>query len=396
MRRQGSIIPRTLTDGRKVFDAVVSLVVKEGNGSRRRRLWKRGFRTQREAQAWITATVGAVENDTWRPRTEETFPDYVSRWIENRGSITARTRAGYEDQVRLYLRPTLGNVKLRNVSTDTLRAMFRAIVCSEHAPKPHRCARGRVSPATGERIYSLVHAALVTAVDDGIITRNPATRKLREDLPKSYPIEREPWTAAEVRRFLAATRDDELAALWRLAAATGMRRGELAGISWRTIDLEEGSLRVVQALTTIRGVPVFGPPKSKKGRRPIGLDEGTVRILRRHRAAQNENRVRLGAAWRGGDHELVFTQADGAAWHPDTISDRFRAICRENDLRPIRLHDIRHGAVSLAAADGEDVLTVSRRLGHHSTSYTLDQYGHLFDSSNKAAGRRMGRLLDGS
>lgn len=397
MRRQGTIRSRTLASGKVVFDAAVSLVVREGeSGSRRRRLWKRGFRTQREAQAWITRTVGAVDAGTFVKPSDEYLADFCQKWAENRLGLSPRTRDGYETYVKNYVRPALGGVKLRNLTTDTLRSFYRAITCDQHAEKPHKCAEGRVSPATVNRVHSFLHAALETAVEDGKLGRNPATKKLRKEMVREEPPEFHPWTVEEARSFLAYAKDDRMFAFYRLAVVSGLRRAELAGLRWKDLDLEEeGMVRVRQTLNFLRGRAVFGPPKSRKSRRDVAIGAATVKALRAHRARQRFDRQRAGEAWRNDEADLVFVNEVGDHFHPDTLGKAFGRLVRDGGFRKVRLHDLRHGAVAIAASKGENLSTVSARMGHSSVAFTWQRYGHLFADDNRKAGDLMDDAVDG-
>jgi integrase len=130
------------------------------------------------------------------------------------------------------------------------------------------------------------------------------------------------WTAGEVSRFLERVADDRLYALWRLAATTGMRRGELAAITWRALDLEGARLHIDQQLVPTRGGVSFGPPKSARSRRTIALDPETVAAMREHREMQLLERAVAADAYTDGD--LVFCDQLGRPVHPQRLTEWFR------------------------------------------------------------------------
>jgi integrase len=165
--------------------------------------------------------------------------------------------------------------------------------------------------------------------------------------------------AAELRHFLLHVRDDRLFALWRLAATTGMRRGELLGLRWQDVDLDAQRVAVRQTLTTVNHHIVFGEPKSARSKRSIAIDVDTVAALRRWRTHQSEERLLLGAAW--SDTGLVFTREDGVLVHPDTMSYLFERHVRSAGVPRIRFHDLRHTQASLALQAGVPAKVVSER-----------------------------------
>ena len=143
--------------------------------------------------------------------------------------------------------------------------------------------------------------------------------------PPPRPGGRRPGGGPEqVRAFLAHVEasGDRLAALYHLAATTEMRRGELLGLGWSVVDLDAGRLQVVRTLVDVSYSPTFSEPKTARSRRSIALDPATETRLRRHRAAQAEDRLRWGEGYRA-DLDLVFAQEDGSPINPQSVSLAF-------------------------------------------------------------------------
>jgi hypothetical protein len=135
----------------------------------------------------------------------------------------------------------------------------------------------------------------------------------------------------------------------------------------------------------------WGDPKSEAGERTISLDSHTVAVLRAHRRAQTEARLAWGAAW--VDSGLVFTKEDGSALNPDTVSQRFERLVARSGLPPIRLHDLRHVAASLALAAGVPMKVVSEQLGHSSIQITSDIYSSVLPQVAQAAAQAVADLV---
>jgi integrase len=188
--------------------------------------------------------------------------------------------------------------------------------------------------------------------------RNPAAMA---DPPKLVGSRVSAWTAGELRRFLDHVADDRLFALWRTAATTGMRRGELAGLTWRVLDLDAGKLTVEQQLVATEGGATFGPPKSSRSRRTIALDPETVGALRKHRSTQLLERDFAGAAY--VDRDLVFANALGGPINPKRLSEWFAKHRRAAGIPTGSLHVLRHTAATLALTAGVPVHIVAPRLG---------------------------------
>jgi integrase len=159
-----------------------------------------------------------------------------------------------------------------------------------------------------------------------------------------------------------------------------MRRGELLALRWNKLDLDGGSLRVMQALEqTGRGL-IFKEPKTQHGRRSISLSATVVEALRAHRRQQQELRLSLGLGRIPADG-LVFADWNGEPIKPLVITHAWRRAMARLGLR-LSLHSLRHFHASALIADGIDILKISRRLGHAHPSMTLNVYGHLYKNND--------------
>ena len=226
--------------------------------------------------------------------------------------------------------------------------------------------------------------------DDGLLRRNPAERAHAK--PKDRP-EMRTWSADELATFLAFTAQDRELALYHVAAATGMRRGELLGLRWRDVDLDGVRLSVRQQYTRQGKSLGFGPPKSAKSIRTIDLDGETVDLLREQRERQLFERRAWGKAYRV-DLDLVFCRPGGAPEDPNVVGRRFGRRIRDLARLPaIGLHGLRHTHATLLLEEGVDVKTVSERLGHDSVQTTLELYGHVTPKMRANAAARFGSLL---
>jgi integrase len=186
--------------------------------------------------------------------------------------------------------------------------------------------------------------------------------------------------------------DDRLFALWRLAATTGMRRGELAAVTWRTLDVDGARLAVEQQLVPTRGGVTFGPPKSTRSRRTVALDSDTVQALRDHRAAQLLERDFAGPAYM--DRDLVFADKLGGPINPQRLTEAFSRHRKAAGIPTGTLHTLRHTAATLALTDGIPVHIVAARLGDDPKT-VLGTYAHLLPQSDAVAAERIAATLAG-
>jgi len=210
---------------------------------------------------------------------------------EGEPTVRATTYGGYDRTARLYIVPRLGAVPLQQLTPDQVTVMYRNLL------ETGGRGGGPLSPATVRRAHSTLHRALKDATLWGYVMRNMASVAVKPKTPSPGSAQMKTWSAAEVRQFLDSVAGDRLFAAWRLAASTGMRRGEIIGLRWSDVDLESGQLAVRQTITTRDSTVVFGEPKTARSRRIVALDTETVVALRSWRTRQLEERLLWGEAW---------------------------------------------------------------------------------------------------
>ena len=284
--------------------------------------------------------------------------------------------AKYESTVRTRILPALGHVRLQGLSAAHLNALFAEL------------EREGLSASTQRSVYAVLSRALGDAVRVGRLVRNPAELA---DPPSRSRARAKAWTATELARFLGHVADDRMHAAWRLAATTGMRRGELLGLTWRALDLDGARLSVEQQLIPVKGGVSFGSPKSSRSRRKIALDSETVAALDRHRETQLLERDVAGPAY--GDRDLVFCDELGGPIHPNRLTDWFARHRRAAGISTGTLHTLRHTAATLALTAGVPVHIVAARLGDDPTT-VLGTYAHLLPQSDEIAAERVAAVLN--
>ena len=199
-----------------------------------------------------------------------TVGEYLDRWLSDvvRGMVRESTYSRDKYLVNNHVKPSIGRVKLKNGNALHLQSLYR-----------ERMDSG-LSGSTVQKVHHVIHKALAQAVRWSLIPRSPA-----DDVkaPTPTPKEMRPLSAHEAEQLLEAAWEDRLEALYVLAIHTGMRRGELLGLKWEDVDLENATIRVRRTLTRKDGY-VLGNPKTKKSRRSVRLTQRAIEALRSHRA----------------------------------------------------------------------------------------------------------------
>jgi integrase len=176
-----------------------------------------------------------------------------------------------------------------------------------------------------------------------------------------------------------------------LVAFRGLRRGEGVGLPWTDVDLKGKVITISQQIVQQGWETETSRPKSDAGEREVALDTGTVTAFRAHRRQQLAERAEWGELWI--DTGLVFTMPNGEPLHPADVTGQFHRLAREAGLPPIRLHDLRHGAATLALAAGIDRKVVQEMLGHSSEALTADTYTSVLPELQREAADAIAALL---
>src|SRR6478735_6372168 len=278
----------------------------------------------------------------------------------------------------------LKDLQRKGIPVDTTATNGKARCC---AKDPAECC-GQVA-GTGTLRYPLrlVRAELQDAVEEELLARNVA-RQVK--MPTGSIRKVMPWSAEEARTFLETARHDRLYALWAVALAIGLRRGEALGLRWVDVDLVNGRVVVTKALSRVGKILALRDVKTESSAASVPLPEELVTILRRHRLDQVGNTQ----VAQGNTLGLVFTTKNGTPLEPRNINRAFDTLCRRAGVRSIRLHDLRHSCATLLFTMGVEAATVQRVLRHSSISVTTGTYVDVIEQVQRSAVAGMDSLLN--
>lgn len=251
---------------------------------------------------------------------------------------------------------------------------------------------GKLSDKTIQHHHRLISSILSTAVQWQIITSNICERLKPPRVEQKEAQYLDDVETAKLLEYL-----DEAEPQFRTAVTlliyTGMRRAELCGIEWKDIDFDKGLLHIERNSLYLPKKGVFtDTTKNSSSQRVIKLSDGAIQLLKSHKAWQNRERLTLGDQWH--DHDRIFTRWDGEPIRPDTISNQFREFVKAHDLPPVHLHSLRHTNATLMIANGMNLTTVAKRLGHANTSTTTKIYAHAIKTADEAAAEMLDDILN--
>jgi integrase len=421
----------------------------EGIAGRRRQPVLGPFKAKDEAETELAKALADVGEGGTAPDRSVKTGDYLNAYLEGKRNLKPRSKETDEEAFRLYWKPAIGHMRLvdlrdRHVSmaisamelinqptpqnakrevVEMLRRMVAARADDERrvladGEQRRKKSTKPLSPARIERMYAPFRAAMNAAVPRTIkyspcagvelprvskdkplpwtpqrvaafhaalerriairqeeLGGRPPTVTERQDLwgtPGLRPSRVMVWMPADTGAFLDFIAEDRLSALYTLTAYCGLRRDEVLGLNWTDVDLGEGTADILQ---TGSG----SGPKSESGKRPVPLPAPVVDALREWREQQDAEQADRPATNR------VFTYPDGRPLTGQYVSVRFELLAYRAGLPPIRFHDLRHGAASLAKVSGLDTKYISALLGHSRTSFTDKTYVTLFPEIMKSA-----------
>ncbi|MEJ7831789.1 MAG: tyrosine-type recombinase/integrase [Nocardioides sp.] len=325
----------------------------------------KNFDRKVDARRWLDEQSASVVTGQYvDPKAGRvTFKQYAEQW--RTGQVHRPTsRAHVETMLRRHAYPSLGDRPLSSILPSEIQSWVRRLSVEDHAAK-----RKALAPATVGVVHSIVSSVMKAAVRDRRIVANPCegTR-----LPKLERRQVVPPTTEQVELVRAAM-PPRLQALVTFAAGTGMRQGEILGLTVDRLNMLRREVVVDRQLTTLPGAgPRFAPPKTEASVRTIPLPQVVVDVLAAHLAA---NPV--------GESGLVFTLREGEPISRQAFGHLWRPVARAAGIPPgTGVHALRHYYASLLIRYGESVKTVQARLGHASAAETLDTYSHLWPDSD--------------
>jgi integrase len=415
------------------------------------------FPTQKAAEEELAATLARLGGGAQVPDRALTVGTFLDHWlVAKKLELKPRTYDSYAEAVTLYFRPGVGHLRLVDLRDFHLQELVQEMLMLNRPPpdgerpselmrrlldaradderrtlpageKRRKKSTRPLAPARIAREFAVIRAALNAAVP-GRIAVNPCDGvvlpRVRKVKPLAWTAQREAafrgaldkrmgaaaagghltsvrrqalWAARDLRpcpvmvwlpahagRFLDAIATERLSALFCLVTYCGLRRDEVLGLTWAEVDLDEG-------IANVRETGSGDAPKSDAGVRVVPLPGPVVQALRARRAQQAADRLAWGCDW--PDTDLVFTREDGTPVPGQWVSVRFETLAYRAGLPPVRFHDLRHGAASLAKAAGLDSKYIAALLGHARSSFTDDVYVTLFPEVAKEAAEAAAALV---
>ena len=337
--------------------------------------------TQKELTTKLRQNIDAFQGVELTGQSKMTLAEWLDRWLEKymTGSVRPGTLEGYRKDMDNHVKPYLGEKLLIKLTSDDLRELYQLLLKRGRKLPRQNCGPG-LAPATVRGIHTTLHHALKAAVDEGLIPFNPAEKVTP---PRVQNAPKQVLTHDQLEKFLCTIRFDPI---WHdffyTELTTGLRRGELCGLTWKDFDSEAGTLKVQRTIHSRKGGELeAGETKTCAGRRTILLPHSTVQLLRERK--------------RSALPQWIFPDPlrPERPVNPGSAYRRLKELLKQAGLPSLRFHDLRHTFATHALASGVDAKTLSGILGHTKASFTLDTYTHVTGDMHRNAAEIVGAVV---
>lgn len=337
-------------------------------------------KTKREVREKLNKALTELKEGTYIEPTSLTVGEWLDTWLkEYKINLRPETKASYEMHIRIHLKPDLGKIRLNKLTTHQIQHLYNKLTNE----------RG-LSPKTVKNVHGALHAALEQAKINGYLRVNPSEGVT---LPKKEKEELRIMDSDDVSTFLRAIEGDEYELPLFVALFTGLRQGELLGLTWDCVDFHKGTLLINKQHNRAKGEKDFHFSPLKNSRpRVLTPASAVMDALREQQRRQTQWATELGSAWDNSEN-LVFTTQTGRYINNKTLWMNFKRIVTELGMPELRFHDLRHTFSINSLQAGDDIKTVQENLGHATASFTLATYAHATLGMKRESANRMDAFI---
>ncbi|MSS43658.1 site-specific integrase [Anaerosalibacter bizertensis] len=361
-------------------------------GGKRKKIERVGGDTKAEALKALRKAITKYEYGYVEPENmtvEKYFVDWLENFIKANRKINTYNR--YKSIINNSITPNIGGIKLSNLKPIHIENLLL-----EEKKKG-------LSGSTLQNIYVVMNSALNRAVKLQILYNNPCQHVER---PKREKFVASTLTIDEFHQILNSLNEDKyndyiFSFILKIVLETGLRRGELAGLEWENIDLDNNILTIKNNLVYSHGKVYLDTPKTEEGERTLYFSDTIKQLFKKHKEIQDKNKEKYGQYYiknifNNRECDFIITWENGKYLHPSYYTKRFNRILKKLDLNEkVRFHDLRHTNASFLLSLGVDFKTIQERLGHSDINTTLNIYSHVSMEMQKEAVNKLNKTLLG-
>ncbi len=321
-----------------------------------------------------------------------TLSAFYPQWLEKhaKDTLSPDTLRNYESILQTRIMPKYGHFKLTEIKTIHVVNFINELKKDGQRldDKP-----GKLSSSSILNCFKAFNNILSCAKQWKLIPENPA---VGAKPPKGKSKKSDVYSKEELSQLMQLLEGKPL--FWQtlilLAVSTGAREGEIAGLEWKHVDFEKGTIRIEQAITEVTGVGVVIKGTKTGKDRTVTLPEKLITMLKRLERVCKQEKLKVGGLWEWPDHFFLFGNEFGKPIRPDSIGQWWRRFLIKHELKYIRFHDLRHTSATLLINEGVHAKVISERLGHADISTTMNIYGHVLEEADKTAASHFDTLFE--
>lgn len=360
--------------------SVIIELPKDSISGKRKQKWYTFKGTQKEANKFLTEKLRELDTGMLIENNQMTFGEYLDFWLENscKNNLSINTYEEYELKIKKHIKLCLGNIKLDKLKPLQIQNFYTL-----------KLEQG-LSERTIISFHKIIHRALEQALKWQLVLNNVSNGV---EKPKVKKKKIEFLDEKEINLLLKVSKETRLYIPILLGVYTGMRRGEILGLTWDNIDLKNNSIKIEKSLSSTKKGIIFTDTKTETSKRTIAIPKEITQILKKQQLKQLKNKMRLGNLYQ--DNNLVCSKDNGDFINPKNFSRDFHNLLRINNLKMIRFHDLRHSHASLLVKLGIHPKEISTRLGHSDIGITMNLYSHIYEETDKETAMKFSQLING-
>ena len=359
------------------------------NGERKKKWISTGLPekgNKRKAEQFLREKLAEYERMEGIVHSDVKFSDYVRIWLEHIArTVDDVTLQGYEILANGHILPYFDDLAIALVDVD--HKVIQRYIDIKHK-SGRKDGKGGLSPRSLKLHNNILNQTLSLAVQNKLIPSNPCQFVI---LPRTERFEGKFYNEAQIKTLFAALRDDPLLPLVQITVKFGLRRSELLGLQWDSIDFERKTLTIRHTVSKVSKVVAKDRTKNASSHRTFPLSEEDVAIFRNAKCQEEQNRIAFGSEYQ--ENTYVFKWADGHPYSPDYISRTFNHLLKKHNLPPIRFHDLRHSCASLLITLGWTLKDIQEWLGHSDIKMTANIYAHIAMDRKKDMAASLGEIF---
>lgn len=339
-----------------------------------------------KAEQMLREKLHELETKTQFAQSDITFADYVRYWLTiAQRRVDPVTFQGYEILAKTHVLPyfdSLG-IKLQDVKLDILQAYV-----DEKSTQGRKDGKGGLSSKSVRMHINVIRQTLEEAIKNGLLLQNPCRYLV---LPRKQRYQSTFYNVQQLQTLFDTIQDDPLCPLFKVVTLYGLRRSEVLGLKWDSVDFESKTVTIKHTVSKVTQAVEKDTTKTASSYRSFPLLPEAAAIFRAEQVAQTENRRLFGKEYHTSDY--IFTWPDGRLISPDHVTRHFSRLLKKHGLPHIRFHELRHSCASLLINEGFTLKDIQDWMGHADIQTTANIYGHLDVARKQSMADKLGSVL---